>query len=260
MLFGRQRRERRVVENEAHAFKESGGFVCDARPLCVSGRCSGPPCVYADDFEDGDSVGWAAIEQTAATPGIWTVASEIGHTGATTLDFQQTGTANSYHYQYVPGVGPLTDQTISVWLKPGAAFSDDNHKAGVCARFTTGGVNTNTSTYCLFLRQDAGAAVGRLQISKKASTGFLSGLVSTTTPTFPGVTIPTFAVGTWYKVTLQVSGATQVTLIASINDVPLLSLVDDAATAAVPPLAGGSAGVVARQVPVSFDDVLVTSP
>jgi len=142
----------------------------------------------------------------------------------------------------------------------GAAFADDNHKAGVCARFTTTGNNTSTATYCFFIRQDAGAAVGRLQISKKAASGSLTGLVSTTTATFPGVTIPPFVVGSWYRLTFQVSGSPSATLVASVNDVPLLTFVDDAATATPAPLTSGGPGIVARQVPVSFDDVLVTSP
>jgi hypothetical protein len=74
------------------------------------------------------------------------------------------------------------------------------------------------------------------------------------------VTIPPFAVGTWYRLTFQVSGAPSTTLVASVNDVQLVTFVDDASTAATPPLTSGGPGVVARQVPVSFDDVRVTSP
>jgi len=234
----------------------SAGTSCGSGLVCDGGG----GCAFTDDFEDGDSAGWTPIEQTATTPGTWTVASETGHGGAATFTFQQTGLVNTYHYQYVPAVGPLGDQTISAWIKPGAAFVDDSHKAGVCARFTTGGNNTSTATYCLFIRQDAGAAVGRLQISKKAASGSLTGLLSTTTATFPNVTIPPFAVGTWYRLTFQVSGAPSATLVASVNDVPLVTFVDDASTATTPPLTSGGPGVVARQVPVSFDDVRVTSP
>src|SRR5262249_55329159 len=139
-------------------------------------------------------------------------------------------------------------------------FSDDSHKAGVCARFTTAGNNTTTATYCLFIRQDAGATVGRLQISKKAASGSLTGLVSTTTATFPNVTIPPFVVGTWYRLTFRVTGARSATRVAPGTDVRLVRFGAEAPPAATPPLTSGGPGVVARQVPVSFDDVRVTSP
>jgi len=228
---------------------------------CGTGlRCDGVGvCAFSDDFEDGDANGWTQIEQTSSTPGTWTVASETGRAGVTTSDFQQTGTVNTYHYQYVPGVGPIADQTVSAWIKVGAAFADDNHKAGVCARFTTDGTNNGTSAYCFFIRQDGSATGGRLQISKKPLNGSLSGLISTTSPNFPNVTIPQFVIGTWYHFTLKVSGSSPPTLVASINDVQLRSVVDDG-TIGGAPLTSGSAGLVARQVPASFDDVLVTSP
>src|SRR6185369_4534707 len=98
-----------------------------------------------------------------------------------------------------------------------------------------------------------------LQISKKPLNGSLSGLISTTSPNFPNVTIPQSVIGTWYRFTLKVSGSSPPTLVASINDVQLRSVVDDG-TIGGAPLTSGSAGLVARHVPASFDDVLVTSP
>jgi len=54
----------------------------------------------------------------------------------------------------------------------------------------------------------------------------LTGLLSTTTSSFPPATIPLFALDTWYKVTKQVSGSSSVVLTASINDVPLMTFTD----------------------------------
>jgi len=230
-----------------------------------AGGCPSP-FLFCDDFEDGNATGWTALEQTTATPGTWMTLTETGHAGASTIDFQGTGASTSYHYEY-PSVtaagGPWGDQTVSVWIKPTVtALSSDNNKVGVCARFSTAGNNTTTNAYCLFLRSDAGATTGRLQLSKKVGTGSLTGLLSTTTSSFPPATIPLFALDTWYKVTLQVSGSTSVVLTASINDVALATVTDQgtAVDGGVSVLATGGPAVILRGTTASFDDLRISSP
>ena len=239
--------------------------TADAGTDAGAGGCPSP-FLFCDDFEDGNSTGWTALEQTASTPGTWMTLTETGHAGTPTVDFQGTGANSSYHYNF-PSVtaagGPWGDQTVSVWIKPTAtALSSDSNKAGVCARFSTGGSNTTTSAYCLFLRSDAGATTGRLQFSKKVGTNSLTGLLSSTTSTTPGATIPLFALDTWYKVTLQVSGSTSVVLTASINDVQLLTFTDQgtAVDGGMSVLATGGPAVILRGTTASFDDLRVSSP
>jgi len=226
------------------------------------------PFLFCDDFEDGNSTGWAPVDQ-GSPAGTWTTLTETGHAGTPTVDFQGTGVSTSYHYQY-PAVtavaGPWGDQTVSVWVKPTVtALSGDNDKAGVCARFTTSGTgtaaNTNANGYCLFIRSDTTSTNGRLQLSKKITAGTLSGVPnvstnSTTTSTFPPATIPLFMLDTWYKLTLQVSGTDAVVLTASINDIPLFQITDTTA----PLLTSGGPAVVLRGTTASFDDLRVSSP
>jgi hypothetical protein len=224
------------------------GLVCDGRSICISNRCSGPPCVWFDDFEDGDAVGWTTVEQQQAQAGIWGVASEVGHTGAATLDYQQTALTTQNHYQYASGMTPVADQTVTAWIKFTTDINDTNHKVGVCARYTFNGSHADSTAYCFFLRQDAGATRGHIQVQKKTSGG-LASIVDTTNG------IPLFVLGTWYKVSLQVSGSAPAMLVASVNDAVLSSSTD-----ATAPLTGGVGALFARQTVVSFDDVLVTSP
>ncbi len=237
------------------------GAAADA----AAGGCPSP-FLFCDDFEDGNAAGWTVLEQTASTPGTWMTLTETGHAGTATVDFQGTGASTSYHYDF-PSVtaagGPWGDQTVSVWIKPTVtALSSDNNKVGVCARFSTGGSNTTTSAYCLFLRTDPSATNGRLQLSKKVGSGSLTGLLSTTTSSFPPATIPLFALDTWYKVTLQVSGSSSVVLTGSINDVPLSTVTDQgtAVDGGVSVLATGGPAVILRGTTASFDDLRVSSP
>src|SRR5205814_2403167 len=132
-----------------------------------------------DDFEDGNSAGWSTIEQNAnpnqagtAGPGTWAVATDTARDGTPTLVFQQQNAVfNSYHYQWVSALaatGPLTDQTVSAWIKPTSPINDNNHRVGVCARFTTVTDNDSTSSYCFFIQNsDATATSGRGVLSKK---------------------------------------------------------------------------------------------
>jgi len=251
----------------------AGGGGDDAGADAASGGCPAP-FVFCDDFEDGNASGdasvnanrWTAVEQTTGTPGAWRVMSETAHGGAPSIDLQGTGGSTSYHYDF-PAVsaagGPWGDQTVSVWVKPTAtALTSDNNKPGVCARFTTLGSNGTTSAYCLFIRAETGATNGRLQISKKTTTVAMTGLVSTTTSGFPPATIPLFALDTWYKLALQVSGSGPVVLTAYVNDVKLVTFTDVGAATdgGVEALTSGGPALIVRGTTASFDDLRVSVP
>jgi hypothetical protein len=256
-----------TASGPAHPPKSAGtvcgaGQVCDGAGACVSPApgCS-PPYVFCDNFEDGNATGWSAFEQTAATPGVWSVvAGDSDRTGAPTSDYQQTGTATTYHYQYAsvtPGGQPLGDQTVSVWLKPTMnLLGGDANKIGICARLTSDGTNANTSGYCLFIRADGatvnGVTGGRLQVSKKAPGGGIATLGSATFT----ANVPAFALNVWHNITLQVSGASPVTLTCFVDGVQRCQLQDTTA----PLLTTGGPGLIARAAQGAFDDVAVSSP
>jgi hypothetical protein len=223
-----------------------------------SSLCGGT-FLLSDDFEDGNAIGWSAVEQTPSTPGTWAVTTDTGHAGSSTFDFQQTASTTGYHYQYPSGAtcGPWGDQTVNAWVKPTSALGDDTCKVGVCARMaSTDGTNTNLSGYCLFLRTDGSTVNGTLQVSKKVPSGSMSSLKTWTT------NVPLFAVGTWYKVTIKVSGsAAPVTVTGLINDVQI-GVWPDSTT---PVIATGYPGLATRMsgtapATANFDDVTVTSP
>ncbi len=74
---------------------------------------------------------------------------------------------------------------------------------------------------------------------------------------FPPATIPLIMLDTWYKVGIQVSGSTTVTIKALINDVPLATTTD---TTGTDPLTSGGPAVVFVGTTASFDDLRVSSP
>jgi hypothetical protein len=247
--------------------------------------CAGSTALFCDDFEDGNSAGWAAVNTSSSTPGNWAVATDTGNDGNSTLDFQETDVntpGGNYHWQVASGagVGPWTDQTVTAWIKLTTPVSTDLNKVGICARMT--GTNNNSLVgYCLFLRTDTSGA-GQLQLSRKAlnlvdggSATVFNTVSGTSNPS--GGTIPSFSVGNWYKVALKVadvSGGVQIT--GYVNDVALITVTDggvfdDAGVATANPVtSAGFAAVVTRSNPASdggviataanFDNVTVTSP
>jgi hypothetical protein len=220
--------------------------------------CSGSVYAFCDDFEDGNANGWTQMEQSGSTPGNWMVASDTGHDGAPTHDFRQTATTTGYHYQYPSAAsgGPWADQTVTAWLKLTAPIGDDNTKVGVCARVTSTSATNSLSGYCVFLRAD-GAGGGKVQVSKKVSGSSMASQTTSTT------NVPSFAVGTWYKVTVKAIGTSPVTISGLVNDVPLILWQDDTTDAGAPLMSGYPAIVTraASTMPATanFDDVSVTA-
>jgi hypothetical protein len=125
----------------------------------------------------------------------------------------------------------------------------------VCARFTTGGTNITTNGYCVFIRSDGSSTSGKIQISKK-TTSTISSPFTSSNANVPGGTIPLIMLDTWYKVGIQVSGSTSVTITALINDVPLATATDTTA----PVFTSGGPAVVFVGTTASFDDLRVSSP
>jgi hypothetical protein len=243
--------------------------------------CQGSTAAFCDDFEDGNSNGWVPLGTSSSNLGTWTVKADTGFDGSATLSFQEdVNTAGgNYHYQLASGagVGPWLDQTVTAYIKLTTPVSGDNNKVGICARMS--GTNNNSLVgYCLFLR------AGQLQLSRKAFNLADAGGVTlfntmggTSNPS--GGTVPSFAVGSWYKVALQVAnvvlgdGGTGVQLTGYVDGVALIQVVDGGnfdsggVLTAFPVSSTGFAAVVTRSndsVPTptaaSFDNVTVTSP
>lgn len=266
------------------------GGAGGAAPFCLGGTYA-----FCDDFEDGDSNGWVAINQTSSTAGTWAVATDTGSDGNSTLDFQETDVTSAdgktgYHYQLASGAGagPRADQTVTVWINLTTPVGADTNKVGICARMSATSNNNSTLIgYCLFLRTDT-SGNGVLQLSRKqlntAATPANNFNTVSGSSNPSGGTIPSFAVGTWYKVALKVAdvpdgdGGTAVTLTGYVNDVALITVTDagvapdDAGVGTPPVLTAGYAAVVTRSaVPAAdagaaiptaanFDNVTVTSP
>jgi hypothetical protein len=71
-----------------------------------------------------------------------------------------------------------------------------------------------------------------------------------------------FALDTWYKLTLQVSGSATVVLTGYVNDVKLITTTDvgTAADGGAPVVMAGVPAVILRGATGSYDDVRVSSP
>jgi hypothetical protein len=222
--------------------------------------CSTGTYAFCDDFEDGIANGWTKFEQNSGTPGVWAIASETGFDSQSTQDFQQTATAAvGYHYEVVLSAtgGPFTDQSVSAWIKPSSAVVDDNTKVGVCARFSGTTTTSSLTGYCLFLRTDATSGGALVQVARKPSGGSF-GSVSTA---IPG--IAAFAVGTWVRATLEVTGTGPVTLKGYINGVLAINVQDTTSPATA---LSGYPAFVTRQGSAtgpagtaSFDNVTLTN-
>ena len=233
--------------------------IVDAPSGCTAGQA------FCDDFQDGNTDGWTAIEQTTSTAGTWGVGSDTGPNGAMTQTVQQTAMTANHHYFVASGAtgGPWGDQTVTAWVKPTGAIADDTMKVGICARMSsTDGSNTQLSGYCVFLRADGTAPSGRLQLSRK-----LPGAGESITSMAQQTTgLPLFASGTWYKVGLKVAGSpAKVTVL--LNDAAVFEWTDPA-DGGMPANPTGYPGLVTRRstaattmpVTANFDDVTLTSP
>lgn len=249
-----------------------GDDAADAGADAPTSSCPAP-YVFCDDFEDGDAVGWTAVDQTPSTPAVWTVATDTGHAGGSTLDFQGSIPAaadggaieTTFHYQVASvsaAGGPWTDQTVSVWIKPTvAAFGMDANKPGVCARFTSAGTNGTSSGYCVFIRSDGTGGHGKLQISKK-TTSSISSPFTSSNANIAGAVIPVFAVDTWYKIGVKVSGSTTVTIRVLVNDIPVVEITDvgTAADGGVAAFTSGGPALSIRGANATYDDLRVSVP
>jgi len=248
---------------------EATGGSAGAAPTAA--YCLGSTAAFCDDFEDGDAAGWTAINQTATIPGTWTMGSEAGYNGVTSYDYQLSAPApaEGYHYNLASAAtgGPWTDQTVSAWVKPNSDIGGDLTKIGICAR-ATGTTNTTLTGYCLFLRIDATSGAGVVQLSRKPSPSAPTGTSIGTLLNQTLTVADAFAVGTWYKVAVQVSGSSPVTVTGFINGIQVVTTTD----AVTPAIVSGYPALVTRQgmntttstlAPAgtgSFDNVTLTSP
>ncbi len=213
--------------------------------------CENPAYAYCEDFEDGNATGWT--ELNPGTPANWSVVSSAAPVfPASDVFFQSVSTDLDFRFNYASGAagGPWGDQTVTAWIKPtvyeGGA-GGVNHKVGICARFTNGGSQLNSTGYCLYLRPDGISGGGRLQMMEKpAGAANAAGLLEVTT------NVPAFPVGSWYKVTLKATGTSTVTLTGYINDVQLIQVTDSTL-----PFMTGYPGLAAKGAQAQWDDIYV---
>jgi len=165
--------------------------------------------LLSDDFEDGNSTGWTT------SGGSWSVS------GGT---FNQTGTSADARAR--AGQLSWADYTVSVRVRPNA-FNGTNRFVAVLAR-----AQSNTSYYYVALRS--------------SNTVELKKLVGGSATTLASAPV-TVSIGTWYTVSLTVSGTS---LRSTVNGGTALTATDTQ-------FAAGQAGVATFNASGSFDNVLV---
>ncbi|MDI1465205.1 pectinesterase family protein [Catellatospora sp. KI3] len=168
--------------------------------------------LFTDDFTDGDSSGWTA------SGGTWSVAADGGNV------LRQSGTSSDARAR--AGSSAWTNYTVTARVKP-IAFNGSNRFAALLAR-----AQSSTSYYYLALRSNHTVELKKLV--NGSSTTLATGAVTVTA-------------GTWYTLSLSVSGTT---LRGTVNG-------GTALTAADGQFATGGIGVATYYASASFDDVTV---
>jgi hypothetical protein len=215
------------------------GRVCSgATPFCRNGACTATPpslCTsgtfaLCDDFEDNNATGWTT------TGGTWTLATDQSYVYVGGLgSFRSTNGSTSW-----------TNQTVQARMQILHFDStSSSYRSGILARF---GGSTNYYTF-----QIDGA--GDLRLLRGTSTVSGTGTCATVASSL--------AVGTWYTLKLQVSGAANAAHLVtsySTNGADFTVVNDCTITSGT--LDSGSAGVitVGSNTNAEFDDFAVTTP
>ncbi|HEU5080840.1 MAG TPA: hypothetical protein VFT72_16630 [Opitutaceae bacterium] len=178
-----------------------------------------------DDFDDGNSTGWSA------TNGTWAVSSGV---------LQQSSTSGGA--RLVPTAATTWgDQTIQADVRVNSVGGPTGFVA-VYGRYQ----DINNS-YFLALRSG-----GTLELKKVTSAGG-----SVFIPGTSAVTVPGFALGTWYTLRLEISGPASATQLKGyVNGQVLVSGTDSNPAA----FTLGKAGVGTYLADASFDDLAITAP
>ncbi|MDR7280362.1 pectate lyase family protein [Catenuloplanes atrovinosus] len=182
--------------------------------LVYAAPAANAAALLTDTFEDGNSNGWSK------SGGSWSVVADGS------LVYRQTGTgADARTYT---GEATWTDYSVRARVKP-TGFNGSGRTAGVTAR-----VQSGSAYYGL-----AVSNAGRIELFKRAggapiSLGGASAAVTT---------------GTWYTLTLEVSGST---LRGYLNGALVATATDST-------FASGRAGLATSYASASFDDVDVST-
>jgi hypothetical protein len=208
---------------------------CVSPNVCTAGVCGGGcPGVYCDNFES-DTVGAIAAGWTreGGSNGDWVVISDA--TKAFAQNHAQSATFRLAYASSATGAPWSGATTISASVKVLAIGTSGTTTAFVCLRYTGG---TSGDYACLAIEPGTGA-----QIKMRNAGAVTSGPLWTT---------QTFAIGTYYTVTLAASAAGVLT--ATANGTALGTFTP--ATA----VASGYAAVATQSAEAAFDNVLVTQP
>ncbi|HEY0946766.1 MAG TPA: hypothetical protein VGD81_15910 [Opitutaceae bacterium] len=178
-----------------------------------------------DDFDDGNHTGWSA------TNGTWAVTSGI---------LRQSGTSGGTRLAPTAST-TWGNQTIQADVRLNSV-GGTNGFAAVYGRYQD--IN---NAYFLALR--SGGTVELKKVTSAGGSVFIPGTAA--------VTVPGFALGTWYTLRLEVTGPASATQLRGYLNGQLLVSGTDSNPAA---FTTGKAGVGTYLADASFDDLAVTSP
>jgi pectate lyase len=168
--------------------------------------------LFSDNFEDGNSSGWST------SGGTWSVGTDGSRV------YRQTGTSTTARAR--AGSATWTSYTVTARVKP-TAFNGSNRYGALLAR-----AQSSSSYYHLALRNN-----NTVELARVVSGGI------TALATAP----LTVTVGSWYALSLSVSGST---LRGTVNGSTVVSATDSQ-------FASGQIGVVTFNTAVNVDDVSV---
>ncbi|GAB7041674.1 MULTISPECIES: pectate lyase family protein [Catenuloplanes] len=170
--------------------------------------------LLTDTFEDGNSNGWSK------SGGSWSVVSDGS------FAYRQTGT--SADARTYTGTASWTDYSVRARVKP-TGFNGSGRTAGITAR-----VQSGSAYYGLALSN-----AGRIELFERAGGA----------PIVLASAAATVSTGTWYTLTLEVTGST---LRGYLNGAPVVTATDGTLTS-------GRAGLATSYASASFDDFEVST-
>jgi pectate lyase len=185
---------------------------------------------FCDDFEDGDTVGWAP------NGGTWSVVTDGSRV-------YQGGNGNAFS---VAGQPTWTDQTITARVKITQwGGTSTSYRAGIVARATDA---SNQYVFAI----DASGALRLLKGTSAPSGTGATGTCGKVSPT------PLATAGTWYTMQMKIVGTgNNVSLTTSFNGTPIHDCQTTVGT-----LPAGAAGtyIYGPNTIAAFDDVRISTP
>ncbi|MHA6481354.1 S-layer homology domain-containing protein [Paenibacillus sp. strain BS8-2] len=200
------------------------------------------PYEYAD-LTEAVAAGWNFGNETAAAP--WSIVDEEGTNDTKALYNSNASAAYSPAYNNSSvSWNTWTDYAAEVNVRVPAWADNTMERVGIIIR----GDMNGKSSYLLAYDHKGGNGNQALSIQKRDSNGY-----GTALKTVSGANVPDLAPDTYFNLKLAATGSQPVVLRGYLNDVELLTVVDDSDT----PYTSGRPAIMTNKQNAYFDDLFI---